>query len=62
MTIAVMAASASRGMKRVPAARTLLATPGTTIERPARYEQRLSPAVAAALPRAVERVLALVGG
>ena len=33
-----------------------------TIERPARYEQRLSPAVAAALPRAVERVLALVGG
>jgi hypothetical protein len=33
-----------------------------TIERPTRYEQRLSPAVAAALPRAVERVLALVGG
>lgn len=32
-----------------------------TIARPARYEQRLSPAVAAALPRAVERVLALVG-
>ena len=33
-----------------------------TIERPTRYEQRLSPAVAAALPRAVERVLALVEG
>ena len=33
-----------------------------TIERPARHEARLSPAVAAALPRAVARVLALVGG
>jgi hydrogenase maturation protease len=33
-----------------------------TIERPARYEVRLSPAVAAALPRAVAHVLALVGG
>jgi hydrogenase maturation protease len=33
-----------------------------TIERPTRYAQCLSPAVAAALPRAVERVLALVGG
>jgi hydrogenase maturation protease len=32
-----------------------------TIARPARYEQRLSPAVAAAVPRAVEHVLALVG-
>jgi hydrogenase maturation protease len=32
-----------------------------TIERPAHYEQRLSPAVAAAVPHAVARVLALVG-
>ena len=34
---------------------------GVTIARPRRYEQRLSPAVAAAVPRAGERVLALVG-
>jgi hydrogenase maturation protease len=33
-----------------------------TIERPVRYEQRLSAAVADAVPRAVERVLELVGG
>ena len=33
-----------------------------TIERPARHGAGLSPAVAAALPRAVARVLALVGG
>jgi hydrogenase maturation protease len=33
-----------------------------TISRPLRYEQRLSPAVAAAVPRAAERVLALLGG
>jgi len=33
-----------------------------TIERPAGYTQCLSPAVAAAVPRAVERVLGLVGG
>ena len=33
-----------------------------TIERPARYETGLSPAGAAALPHAVARVLALVGG
>ncbi len=33
-----------------------------TISRPRRYVQRLSPAVAAAVPAAVERVLALVGG
>jgi hydrogenase maturation protease len=33
-----------------------------TIERPARYQQRLSPAVAAAVPHAVARVLELVGG
>jgi hydrogenase maturation protease len=33
-----------------------------TIERPVGYAQGLSPAVAAAVPRAVERVLALVGG
>jgi hydrogenase maturation protease len=31
-----------------------------TIERPAGYAHGLSPAVAAAVPRAVERVLALV--
>jgi hydrogenase maturation protease len=33
-----------------------------TISRPQRYEQQLSRAVAAAVPRAAERVLALVGG
>jgi hydrogenase maturation protease len=33
-----------------------------TISRPRRYRQRLSPAVAAAVPVAVERVLALLGG
>jgi len=33
-----------------------------TIERPAAYAQCLSPAVAAAVPRAVARVLGLVGG
>jgi hydrogenase maturation protease len=33
-----------------------------TIARPQRYEQQLSPAVAAAVPRAAARVLALVGG
>ena len=33
-----------------------------TISRPGRYEQQLSPAVAAAVPRAGERVLALVAG
>ena len=33
-----------------------------TIERPAGYAQSLSAAVAAAVPRAVERVLGLVGG
>ena len=35
---------------------------GVTIAPPARYVQGLSPAVAAAVPRAVARVLALVGG
>ena len=34
---------------------------GVTIARPQRYEQRLSPAVAAAVPCAGERVLALIG-
>ena len=33
-----------------------------TIARPRRYRQRLSAAVAAAVPRAVDRVVALVGG
>ena len=33
-----------------------------TISRPGRYEQQLSRAVAAAVPRAAERILALVGG
>lgn len=33
-----------------------------TIGRPRRYEQRLSPDVAAAVPAAVNRVLGLVGG
>lgn len=34
---------------------------GVTIARPERYERRLSPEVAAAVPRAGTRVLALVG-
>jgi hydrogenase maturation protease len=35
---------------------------GVTIARPVRYVQALSPAVAAAVPRAAERVRALLGG
>jgi hydrogenase maturation protease len=35
---------------------------GVTIERPAAYVRELSPAVAAAVPHAVERVLGLIGG
>ncbi|HEY2386503.1 MAG TPA: hydrogenase maturation protease [Candidatus Binatia bacterium] len=35
---------------------------GVTIARPQRYEQGLSPAVAAAVPRAGERVLAEIAG
>jgi hydrogenase maturation protease len=45
------------GERTAPAIRIV----GITIERAEPYTQALSPAVAAAVPRAVERVLALVG-